>query len=106
MVCIPREMETLQKLFKSKFKQQALDGDSKYAKMNLEDSNPENLPAPLKICSLTMMNIKSFRVSIYLIIGFWAIYTYGGFWPFGANQEGISLLISVTYELIQQIAYF
>ena len=55
-------MEALQKLFKSKFKQQALDGDSKYAKMNLEDVNPENLPAPLKICALTMINIKYFRV--------------------------------------------
>ena len=59
-------MEALQKLFKSKFKQQALDGDSKYAKMNLEDVNPENLPAPLKICALTMINIKCFRVSPFL----------------------------------------
>ena len=57
-----REMEDLQKLFKSKFKQQALDGDSKYAKMNLEDSNPNNLPPPLKICALTIVQIKEFRV--------------------------------------------
>jgi len=57
-----KEMEDLQKLFKSKFKQQALDGDSKYAKMNLEDSNPENLPPPLKICSLTSSQISNFRV--------------------------------------------
>jgi hypothetical protein len=56
-------MENLQKLFKSKFKQQALDGDSKYAKMNLEDSNPENLPPPLKICALTTLKIREFRVS-------------------------------------------
>ncbi len=57
-------MDVLQKLFKSKFKQQALDGDSKYAKMNLEDSNPENLPPPLKICALTTLKITDFRVSI------------------------------------------
>ena len=57
------EMENLQKLFKSKFKQQALDGDSKYAKMNLEDANPDNLPPPLKICALTSGQIKAFRVS-------------------------------------------
>ena len=55
-------MEALQKLFKSKFKQQALDGDSKYAKMNLEDSNPNNLPPPLKICALTIAQVKDFRV--------------------------------------------
>ena len=30
----------------------------------------------------------------------------GGPGAFGANQEGISLLISVTYEFIQLIAYF
>ncbi len=58
-----REMENLQKLFKSKFKQQALDGDSKYAKMNLEDTNPSNLPPPLRICALTSAHIKAFRVS-------------------------------------------
>ena len=51
-------MVELQKLFKSKFKQQALDGDSKYAKMNLEDSNPDNLPPPLRICALTIEQIK------------------------------------------------
>ena len=55
-------MENLQKLFKSKFKQQALDGDSKYAKMNLEDTNPDNLPPPLKICALTSAQITAFRV--------------------------------------------
>ena len=56
-------MENLQRLFKSKFKQQALDGDSKYAKMNLEDTNAENLPPPLKICALTSAQITAFRVS-------------------------------------------
>jgi hypothetical protein len=56
-------MEELQKLFKSKFKQQALDGESKYAKMNLEDSNPDNLPPPLRICALTIAQIKEFRVT-------------------------------------------
>ncbi len=59
---LTREMEELQKLFKSKFKQQALDGESKYAKMNLEDSNPDNLPPPLRICALTIAQIKEFRV--------------------------------------------
>ena len=63
-----REMQDLQKLFKSKFKQQALDGDSKYAKMNLEDTNPDNLPPPLKICALTIVQIKEFRKNIPIII--------------------------------------
>ena len=62
-----QEMENLQKLFKSKFKQQALDGDSKYAKMNLDDSNPDNLPPPLKICALTSSQIKAFRANISII---------------------------------------
>ena len=43
------EMVKLQKLFKSKFKQAALDGESKYSKMNLDDSDPEQLPPPLKV---------------------------------------------------------
>ena len=67
MVGNPREMVELQKLFKSKFKQQALDGDSKYAKMNLEDSNPDNLPPPLRICALTIVQIKEFRTNIPII---------------------------------------
>ena len=62
-------MEELQKLFKSKFKQQALDGESKYAKMNLEDSNPDNLPPPLRICALTIAQIKEFRVNFGLKLG-------------------------------------
>ncbi|XP_071745459.1 dynein axonemal heavy chain 12 [Lepeophtheirus salmonis] len=61
------EMSKLQKLFKLKFKQQALDGDSKYAKMNLEDSNPMNLPPPLRISALTIIQIKSFQKNIQLI---------------------------------------
>ena len=61
-------MVELQKLFKSKFKQQALDGDSKYAKMNLEDSNPDNLPPPLRICALTIEQIKEFRTNIPIIV--------------------------------------
>ena len=36
----------------------------------------------------------------------WAMLLNGGPGAFGANQEGISLLISVTYEFIQLIAYF
>ena len=61
------EMEALQKLFKSKFKQQALDGESKYAKMNLEDSNPDNLPPALRICALTIAQVKDFRTNIPII---------------------------------------
>ena len=63
-----KEMVELQKLFKSKFKQQALDGDSKYAKMNLEDSNADNLPPPLRICALTIEQIKEFRTNIPIIV--------------------------------------
>ena len=64
IILLSREMENLQRLFKSKFKQQALDGDSKYAKMNLEDTNAENLPPPLKICALTSAKIAAFRVGM------------------------------------------
>ena len=56
----------LQRLFKSKFKQQALDGDSKYAKMNLEDPSPDNLPPPLKLCALTTLQINDFKVKKFV----------------------------------------
>ena len=36
--------------------------------MNLEDSNPENLPPPLKICALTIMMIGSFQSHIPIIM--------------------------------------
>ena len=36
----------------------------------------------------------------------WAMLLNGGPGAFGANQEGNPLLISVTYEFIQLIAYF
>ena len=61
------EMVLLQKLFKSKFKQAALDGESKYSKMNLEDSDPSQLPPPLKICSLTIAAIEKFKENIRVI---------------------------------------
>ena len=61
------EMVQLQKLFKSKFKQAALDGESKYSKMNLEDSDPNQLPPPLKICALTIAAINKFTENIRVI---------------------------------------
>ena len=61
------EMVQLQKLFKSKFKQAALDGESKYSKMNLEDSDPNQLPPPLKICALTITAIDTFTMNIRVI---------------------------------------
>ena len=61
------EMVKLQKLFKSKFKQAALDGESKYSKMNLDDSDPEQLPPPLKICALTITAISKFTENIRVI---------------------------------------
>ena len=82
-------MEALQKLVKSKFKQQALDGDSKYAKMNLEDSNPNNLPPPLKICALTIAQVKDFRVSgIVLCI-----------------EVRVSVFIYITVQVSIQLTY-
>ena len=62
-----KEMVQLQKLFKSKFKQAALDGESKYSKMNLEDSDPNQLPPPLKICALTIAAIDTFTENIRVI---------------------------------------
>ena len=56
-------MDDLQKLFKSKFKQQALDGDSKYAKMNLEDANPENLPPPVQSTEARRFSVSGHHVS-------------------------------------------
>ena len=61
------EMVKLQKLFKSKFKQAALDGESKYSKMNLDDSDPEQLPPPLKICALTITAISKFTENIRVV---------------------------------------
>ena len=62
-----REMVKLQKLFKSKFKQAALDGESKYSKMNLEDNDPDQLPPPLKICALTITAINKFTENIRVV---------------------------------------
>jgi dynein heavy chain len=62
-----REMVKLQKLFKSKFKQAALDGESKYSKMNLEDTDPDQLPPPLKICALTIAAINKFTENIRVV---------------------------------------
>ena len=39
-----RELEGLKRTFKSKFKQQALEGDPKKARINFDDPNPKNLP--------------------------------------------------------------
>ena len=36
--------------------------------MNLEDSNPDNLPPPLRICALTIVQIKEFRKNIPIIV--------------------------------------
>ena len=36
--------------------------------MNLEDSNPDNLPPPLRICALTIEQIKGFRTNIPIIV--------------------------------------
>ena len=82
-------MEALQKLFKSKFKQQALDGDSKYAKMNLEDSNPNNLPPPLKICALTIAQVKDFRVSVIVL----------------CIEVGVSVFIYITVQVSIQLTH-
>ena len=61
------EMVKLQKLFKSKFKQAALDGESKYSKMNLDDADPEQLPPPLQICALTITAISKFTENIRVV---------------------------------------
>jgi len=37
-------LDRLKKAFKSKFKQQALEGDPKKARINFDDPNPKNLP--------------------------------------------------------------
>ncbi|KAK7080902.1 hypothetical protein SK128_017531 [Halocaridina rubra] len=50
-----------------KFKQQALEGDPRKARMNLDDPNPDNLPGPLRVCALAMQQIKDFKEHLPLV---------------------------------------
>ncbi|CAL4096187.1 unnamed protein product, partial [Meganyctiphanes norvegica] len=64
---LSRELFRLRKGFKMKFKQQALEGDAKKARMNLDDPNPDNLPGPLRVCALALNQIKSFKEHLALV---------------------------------------
>ncbi|XP_068243599.1 uncharacterized protein [Palaemon carinicauda] len=64
---LARELFRLRKAFKTKFKQQALDGDPRKARMNLDDPNPDNLPGPLRVCALAMQQIKDFKEHLPLV---------------------------------------
>ena len=64
---IARDLFLLQRTFKSKFKQQALEGDPKKARMNLEDPNPNNLPGPLCISALALGQIQNFKEHLPLV---------------------------------------
>lgn len=62
-----RELLRLRKAFKTKFKQQALEGDPRKARMNLDDPNPNNLPGPLRVCALALAQIKDFKQHLPLV---------------------------------------
>lgn len=62
-----RELFRLRKAFKMKFKQQALEGDPRKARMNLDDPNPDNLPGPLRVCALALNQIKGFKEHLPLV---------------------------------------
>ncbi|KAK8378939.1 hypothetical protein O3P69_009581 [Scylla paramamosain] len=64
---LTRELLRLRKAFKTKFKQQALEGDPRKARMNLEDPNPANLPGPLQVCALALNQIKAFKQHLPLV---------------------------------------
>ncbi|XP_047480638.1 dynein axonemal heavy chain 7-like [Penaeus chinensis] len=61
------ELFRLRKAFKMKFKQQALEGDPRKARMNLDDPNPDNLPGPLRVCALALNQIKGFKEHLPLV---------------------------------------
>ena len=50
-----------------KFKQQALEGDPRKARMNFDDPNPDNLPGPLRVCALTLGQIRGFKEHLPLV---------------------------------------
>ncbi|XP_050730386.1 dynein axonemal heavy chain 7-like [Eriocheir sinensis] len=64
---LTRELLRLRKAFKTKFKQQALEGDPRKARMNLDDPNPNNLPGPLRVCALALAQIKDFKQHLPLV---------------------------------------
>ncbi|XP_042868647.1 dynein axonemal heavy chain 12-like [Penaeus japonicus] len=64
---LARELFRLRKAFKMKFKQQALEGDPRKARMNLDDPNPDNLPGPLRVCALALNQIKGFKEHLPLV---------------------------------------
>nr|XP_045615668.1 dynein axonemal heavy chain 7-like isoform X1 [Procambarus clarkii] len=64
---LARELFRLRKTFKMKFKQQALEGDPRKARMNLDDPNPDNLPGPLRVCALALTQIKNFKEHLPLV---------------------------------------
>ena len=61
-------MYKLQKVIKSRFKQQIIDQSSGRGReegrprINVDDPNPDNLPGPLRICCKTIEQIDSFKV--------------------------------------------
>ena len=66
--CVLRDMYKLQKVIKSRFKQQIIDQSSGRGReegrprINVDDPNPDNLPGPLRICCKTIEQIDSFKV--------------------------------------------
>ncbi|XP_037071094.1 dynein heavy chain 12, axonemal-like [Pollicipes pollicipes] len=68
-----RDMYKLQKVIKSRFKQQVIDTSSRAReegrpRINVDDPNPDNLPGPLRICFKTIEQIDAFKEHLPLVL--------------------------------------
>ncbi|XP_043194572.1 dynein axonemal heavy chain 12-like isoform X3 [Amphibalanus amphitrite] len=69
-----RDMYKLQKVIKSRFKQQIIDQSSGRGReegrprINVDDPNPDNLPGPLRICCKTIEQIDAFKTHLPLVL--------------------------------------
>nr|CAD7446891.1 unnamed protein product [Timema bartmani] len=63
-----REITKMQKVYRTKIRQQAVENNPRRFKGNVDDADFVNLPAPIKLCVKTLQHIKEFRVATYFSV--------------------------------------
>nr|CAD7589258.1 unnamed protein product [Timema genevievae] len=62
-----REITKMQKVYRTKIRQQAVENNPRRFKGNVDDADFVNLPAPIKLCVKTLQHIKEFRQHVPLV---------------------------------------
>nr|CAD7410663.1 unnamed protein product [Timema poppensis] len=62
-----REITKMQKVYRTKIRQQAVENNPRRFKGNVDDADFVNLPAPIKLCVKTLQHIKEFRQNVPLV---------------------------------------